>query len=275
MVSVRLRAVRIRYTENVVTKQWRRFPVLCKENLLRRRSYIERYEMETEIFIIYDNNQGRPYIKPSWGFASIVRTTEKTILFDTGGDSHILLENMRRMRLDPAEIDMVIISHLDEDHVGGLSGLLKVNSRLDIYLPYQSNRLDAVMKDYGRRIVLVRDFEKISQRILIAAKAEALSLVVDVEDGLIILASRVPNRVLEMVQKVKNLRKKEIYFLIAAFCFFSPTNIENLVDSFKKVGVRKIAPCHCCEESCRGAFRKRYGGNCISIGVGSVITLTG
>lgn len=43
------------------------------------------------------------------------------ILFDTGANRRILLSNIEKLKIDPASIDEVFISHLHFDHTGGLS----------------------------------------------------------------------------------------------------------------------------------------------------------
>jgi len=43
---------------------------------------------------VYDNYQLNPNLETAWGFAAIIKTPQELILFDTGGDSKILLSNM-------------------------------------------------------------------------------------------------------------------------------------------------------------------------------------
>jgi 7,8-dihydropterin-6-yl-methyl-4-(beta-D-ribofuranosyl)aminobenzene 5'-phosphate synthase len=91
--------------------------------------------MEASITILYDNNRVDPRLKTAWGFCCLVRGSEKTILFDTGGDGYTLLGNMRQLGVDPAEIDIVLLSHIHGDHTGGLRAFLEKNSRVVVYLP--------------------------------------------------------------------------------------------------------------------------------------------
>ncbi|MBN2780743.1 MAG: MBL fold metallo-hydrolase [Candidatus Marinimicrobia bacterium] len=85
--------------------------------------------------IIYDNTSSRKDLTPDWGFAAYIEAGGRHILFDTGSDGHILLENMRRMQIDPAEVDMVFISHSHFDHIGGLAAFLHENPDVDVYVP--------------------------------------------------------------------------------------------------------------------------------------------
>jgi 7,8-dihydropterin-6-yl-methyl-4-(beta-D-ribofuranosyl)aminobenzene 5'-phosphate synthase len=58
------------------------------------------------------------------GVAYLIRTDEATILFDLGlnandTDPSPLLQNMEKLGVSPDEIDMIVISHNHDDHVGG------------------------------------------------------------------------------------------------------------------------------------------------------------
>ena len=86
------------------------------------------------ITILYDNTACRKTLAADWGFACLVQTRDKKILFDTGAKGPILLGNMRKLQIDPLEIDAVFISHGHGDHTGGLADFLKINP-VNVYLP--------------------------------------------------------------------------------------------------------------------------------------------
>lgn len=87
-----------------------------------------------KLSVIYDNeaNEG---LQSGWGFACLIETDEHKILFDTGWDGHLLLENMDKLLIDPKSIDILILSHQHWDHVGGVSTFLNENPDVDIYVP--------------------------------------------------------------------------------------------------------------------------------------------
>jgi len=88
-----------------------------------------------KITILYDNTAIREELKADWGFACLIETDEHTILFDTGANGVILLNNMDRLDVKPDEIDMIFISHNHFDHTGGLSAFLNENKNVTIYVP--------------------------------------------------------------------------------------------------------------------------------------------
>jgi len=88
-----------------------------------------------KITILYDNTAFRNDLKSDWGFSCLVEAYNKIILFDTGADGNILLENMKKLNIEPSSVDDVFISHSDFDHIGGLSAFLYENNRVNVYVP--------------------------------------------------------------------------------------------------------------------------------------------
>jgi 7,8-dihydropterin-6-yl-methyl-4-(beta-D-ribofuranosyl)aminobenzene 5'-phosphate synthase len=63
------------------------------------------------------------------GFSALVRIEksdrERTLLFDTGVSPGGMVENMRRLGIAPADIEVIVLSHGHWDHVTGMEGLVK------------------------------------------------------------------------------------------------------------------------------------------------------
>ncbi|MEN8254912.1 MAG: MBL fold metallo-hydrolase, partial [Verrucomicrobiota bacterium] len=110
-----------------------------------------------QITVVYDNHMPETEgLKPSWGFACVVEGFEKTILFDTGTSGPILLNNLAALGFDPAQINTVIISHGDWDHIGGIWSFLDVNPNVDVYLPGSLSRhLKDEVRAHGAQLVPV------------------------------------------------------------------------------------------------------------------------
>ena len=77
-----------------------------------------------KIAILYDNTVFLSGLKPDWGFSCLVETHNRNILFDTSSNGSILLENMKKLHIDPLSINEVFVSHPHFDHIGGLSAFL-------------------------------------------------------------------------------------------------------------------------------------------------------
>lgn len=88
-----------------------------------------------KITICYDNTSLRKELAADWGFSCVVEAAGRKILFDTGGNGRILLENLRALDIDPGTFDDIYISHPDFDHIGGLSHILNLNERATVHNP--------------------------------------------------------------------------------------------------------------------------------------------
>jgi len=99
----------------------------------KKEEFLEKEEQEKPkitLISVYDNYQVNPELKTAWGFGLVIETPFEKILFDTGGDSSVLLFNMKKLGIDPKSIDKVVISHIHGDHLGGLEGFLKENNKV-------------------------------------------------------------------------------------------------------------------------------------------------
>lgn len=88
-----------------------------------------------KLTIIVDDLNGAEtgYLK-SFGFSLLIELDHRKILFDTGTKEEILIKNLTNYGINPSEINMVILSHNHYDHTNGLSGILKSNPDLSVYI---------------------------------------------------------------------------------------------------------------------------------------------
>jgi 7,8-dihydropterin-6-yl-methyl-4-(beta-D-ribofuranosyl)aminobenzene 5'-phosphate synthase len=70
-----------------------------------------------------------------FGFSTVVRYGDTTVLFDAGTDAAVFERNLATLGIDAREIDVAILSHGHYDHMGGFDYLLSVNPDVQIYLP--------------------------------------------------------------------------------------------------------------------------------------------
>jgi 7,8-dihydropterin-6-yl-methyl-4-(beta-D-ribofuranosyl)aminobenzene 5'-phosphate synthase len=87
------------------------------------------------ITIIYDNTSQREDLAADRGFACLVETGARRLLFDTGAKGELLLANMEALNIDPVSIGEVFISHDHWDHTGGLSAILAANPTVRVWVP--------------------------------------------------------------------------------------------------------------------------------------------
>lgn len=88
--------------------------------------------MNVELTVVVDNRGAAPLVAEH-GFSLYIDTGEHTLLFDTG-NKDALEQNMQQLKLSPAGISTLVLSHGHYDHTGGVAHLLRHNRRMEIYL---------------------------------------------------------------------------------------------------------------------------------------------
>jgi 7,8-dihydropterin-6-yl-methyl-4-(beta-D-ribofuranosyl)aminobenzene 5'-phosphate synthase len=90
------------------------------------------------ITVLYDAFGKNATMTKDWGYAALVETGGKRILFDTGDDPRILASNAKAKGVDLTRLDFVVLSHRHSDHVGGFSFLHGVNPKVIVYAPKET-----------------------------------------------------------------------------------------------------------------------------------------
>jgi len=110
-------------------------------------------ETPNRVTILYDSFGKAPALTLDWGFAAVVEYGGKRILFDTGNNARIFEQNVKALGVDLQKIDFVVISHRHADHTSGITYLLTVNPRVNIYVPDEPWGLFArgVKNDFYRK----------------------------------------------------------------------------------------------------------------------------
>ena len=88
--------------------------------------------MKTTITTIVDNisNEG---LTGEWGLCLLVEYGDKKILVDAGA-SELFLENMEKMGIDVADIDVGTLSHAHYDHANGIPAFFEKNEKAKFLL---------------------------------------------------------------------------------------------------------------------------------------------
>jgi 7,8-dihydropterin-6-yl-methyl-4-(beta-D-ribofuranosyl)aminobenzene 5'-phosphate synthase len=232
------------------------------------------------ITVIFDNNSYEQGLETAWGFSCSVSGAEKTVLFDSGGDGSILLANMEKLALDVNDIDTVVLSHIHADHTGGLDGFLEKNSGVMVYLPVSFPRkFEDDMASHGPQVVEVERPVEICDGVYSVGQLGTLireqSLVVRMDRGWVLITGCAHPGIVKIVKAAKQLVDGELFLVMGGFHLEWSTcgKIKRIISSFKDMKVRYAGPCHCSGHRARNLFQEHFGGNCIDIGVGKVITL--
>ncbi len=235
-------------------------------------------KVEVTMITIYDNYRHDPDLQTGWGFSCLVDADGRKLLFDTGGEGSILLGNMRKLKIDPQEIDCVVLSHVHGDHTGGLDDFLEANSNLKVYLPKSfPDSFKKKVKSSKAEVVEVGDSMSISEKVSttgeLGTSIKEQSLLIKTGKGLVVITGCAHPGIVDIVRHAKKITGEDIYLVLGGFHLLelSETQLKEVIKGFRELGVQKVAPCHCSGDKTRELFRQEYGEDFIENGVGNVI----
>lgn len=230
------------------------------------------------VTVVFDNNRYKEGLTTSWGFSCLVTGMEKTILFDTGGSPSVLSANMDLLGIDPAGIDIVVLSHNHGDHVGGLGSVLEKNPGITVYLPASfPTDFKGAVRGYGAGVVEVSEPLRICEDVHstgeLGAAVREQSLVIETEKGLVVITGCAHPGIIEIVEKAKELFDDDVLLVMGGFHLggVNVGRLESIVSGFQELGVACVGPCHCSGDEARRLFQQAYGDEYIDVGVGTVI----
>lgn len=233
------------------------------------------------ITVIYDNNVYTEGLKPEWGFACLIEFEGSTILFDTGGDGSILMQNMAELNIDPEDVDIVVLSHEHWDHVGGLQSFLEKNARVTIRMPESfSNEFKAGVRHWGADVISVSESSEIMKNVFttgeMGSRIIEQSLILETNSGSVVITGCAHPGIVEIVERAKEVVDDDILLVMGGFHLIShsESQINTIVRRFRELGVKYAAPCHCSGDEARTIFKDEYGSYFIDIGTGRVIAIS-
>lgn len=212
-----------------------------------------------KITIVYDNEVYQEGLLSDWGFSCFIAMEDGLkLLFDTGTEGSILLHNMAQLELDPASIDLIFISHLHFDHVGGLPEILELNKKAKVLLPGTHSRGIA-----AREVIAVKESIQIHEGMFSTGELRNIeqSLIITTDKGTIVIAGCSHPGLGHILNKASEFGK--VFGVIGGLHGFREFQLlANL--SF-------ICPCHCTQYKER--IKNLFPDKCIECGAGRVITL--
>lgn len=254
--------------------------VRLKENAMKKQN-VNIQPTETDklkITAVFDNNSYQPGLETDWGFAAYITGTKKNILFDTGS-GRTLLDNMKKLSIEPNDIDVVVLSHAHGDHTGGLDGLLEENSNVTVYLlSSMPEKFKNNIIDKGAKIVDINEPASICESVYSTGRLGILikeqGLILKTDKGLIVITGCAHPGIVKIAARAKDLLKDDILLLMGGFHleWTTKTGIERIISELKKLGVQYAAPCHCTGSRAKTLFKEQSSKNYIDIGVGKEIS---
>jgi 7,8-dihydropterin-6-yl-methyl-4-(beta-D-ribofuranosyl)aminobenzene 5'-phosphate synthase len=189
------------------------------------------------ITVTYDNNPSEQELETDWGFSAFITGIDpqprlapvsafaestgagawKSILFDTGGQ--LLLDNMEKLAIEPANVDVVVLSHIHRDHTGGLDSFLEKNPNVTVYLPSVfPKKFKDNARNHGARIIEVKESEQICENVYSTGQLGRLikeqSLIIRTDKGLVVIIGCAHPGIVNIINTVKDLMDDDIFLVM-------------------------------------------------------------
>ncbi len=236
---------------------------------------------ELAITVVHDNYPHCDALPTAWGFSAYVTGPEKTILFDTGSDGTLLLENMARLQIEPGSVETLVLSHVHPDHTGGLTGFLEANPRVCVYLPASFPvRFRDIVRGYGATVVEVDEPCAIGPTVystgILGRLVKEQALMIRTDHGLVVLTGCAHPGITRILKTVTRLHAGDILLVMGGFHLEWATarKVQKIIAAFRSHGVRWVAPTHCSGDKTRALFQQHYGPHYLEVGVGKTVLLT-
>ncbi|HIC94865.1 MAG TPA: MBL fold metallo-hydrolase [Anaerolineae bacterium] len=226
--------------------------------------------------VVYDNRSLHRELSPAWGFSCLVGDD---ILFDTGGDGPRLLANMAQMELDVGRIKSLVLSHAHGDHTSGLGAILAINKDVTVYLPISFPASFKAQVRVRARVVEVRGPMEIAEGVYTTGEMGSgireQALAVRTAQGLVVVTGCAHPGIVGMVRRARQIAGDDVYLVMGGFHLggLRGKELRDIIAEFRRLGVRKVAPCHCTGKRARQMFAAEYGEDFIRAGVGLVLDI--
>lgn len=231
------------------------------------------------ITIIYDNYLYDERLKAAWGFAALVEYRDHTLLFDTGGDGPTLLHNMSVLGVDPTRIEGVVLSHIHGDHTGGLGALAAAEVFPTVYLPPSFPASFKREASQAMAVTEVMPGQALSDGVFTTGEMgldiREQALVIRTGQGLAVLTGCAHPGITHMVARASESFDEPVNLVLGGFHLGSKSEGEvvTILEELRRLGVKRVGPCHCTGDRAIAQFATEYGEDFISAGVGRVIVV--
>jgi 7,8-dihydropterin-6-yl-methyl-4-(beta-D-ribofuranosyl)aminobenzene 5'-phosphate synthase len=236
---------------------------------------------DLKITEVFDNVPFDLRLGNEWGFSALVEYGDRTLLFDTGSNGTLLLENMQILGIDPQTIEVIVLSHIHDDHVNGLQSLLDLGITPVVYVPesFPTSFKDNV-RNYTQLVEVdaaVEIFHGVySSGQLTTGTPYEQGLIVSSREGLVFITGCAHPNIDLMVERVGELIQEDIFLVMGGFHLMDSgdSRVRDVIAGMRENGVLRMMPVHCTGDTAVGIFRTQLGGDFYEGGAGRIIEIT-
>ncbi|MFA5093532.1 MAG: MBL fold metallo-hydrolase [Candidatus Omnitrophota bacterium] len=218
-----------------------------------------------------------------WGVSFLLG---EDLLFDTFGDPRVLLNNLRKYKIDLAKIKHIVLSHDHWDHISGLWSLLTGRKDISVYIcPGFTQETKDRIAAFGVRVVEVEPFMEIREGVFSTGQIKSAyanqsifeqALVVKFLKNINIITGCAHPGIVNIVNIVKqHFLKEHICYILGGFHLKDNSQEVNsaIIQELRDLGIRRIAPMHCTGKQATEMMREAFGYGFMHVKEGNYIEL--
>jgi len=261
---------------------------------------IESNQDEVFLTILYDNRSAYDSIYADHGFSCLIESGIESCLFDAGRIPDQLILNMERLNINFSGINHIFISHIHNDHMGGLQHALNKCNQPDLYMPYSypqligepgsdkaDNDWEALLDGYKPMVsdlIRVKESTHIGNIGYTTGIFENVfyeqSLIIPTSQGLVIITGCSHPGIVEIVKHAKKLMNHDVYLVLGGFHLNStkPDEVLEIAQQLREL-TRYLGPCHCTGEKSMHIFKKVFNEDYVDVksgtrlGTGNILSI--
>jgi 7,8-dihydropterin-6-yl-methyl-4-(beta-D-ribofuranosyl)aminobenzene 5'-phosphate synthase len=212
------------------------------------------------------------------GYAVFVSFDGINLLLDTGADPSILRANMDAAGIDPADLDVVAISHGHFDHAGGLAYIREAAAEVPVYSA-PNERLD------GGVLRRIDDHLQIATNIYLirthtdaptSGIADELSVLIKTRRGPYLITACSHTGVPTILDRAESIAGRSIYYYAggARLMFRPAQDTLETARLLKRRSVAHVSPGHCsADHQVAATFQREFDTGYVSSRLGEKVTL--
>jgi len=233
------------------------------------------------IDILFDNVTYDVTLQNLWGFSALLTLENRRILFDTGSNGRVLLQNAHAMGVSLKNIDTLFLSHQHWDHIGGLDTVLEENPDIELIIPASfSKHLINDLKGMVKNVqIITKETQQLYPDIfstgLMGDVTKEHSLILKTDRGNVVLTGCAHSGIVEIASLTCKHFNAPLLLLLGGFHLLNKTEeeIAEVIAALQENSIRYYAPTHCSGGLAIEKFQQHFGSRCLQGGAGQSFML--